>query len=60
VLVGIGCFVVAVVRWEPTDFGALEIGQSMRIVMSGMVLIVTGMQVAAVSFMLSLVRVGEM
>jgi hypothetical protein len=60
VLVGIGCFVVAVVRWEATDFGALEIGQSMRIVMSGMVLIVTGMQVAAVSFMLSLVRVGEM
>jgi glycosyltransferase involved in cell wall biosynthesis len=60
VLVGIGCFVVAVVRWEATDFGALEIGESMRIVMSGMVLIVTGMQVAAVSFMLSLVRVGEM
>jgi glycosyltransferase involved in cell wall biosynthesis len=60
VLVGIGCFVVAVVKWEATDFGALEIGESMRIVMSGMVLIVTGMQVAAVSFMLSLVRVGEM
>jgi glycosyltransferase involved in cell wall biosynthesis len=60
VLVGLACFVVAVVRWEATDFGALEIGQSMRIVMSGMVLIVTGMQVAAVSFMLSLVRVGEM
>jgi hypothetical protein len=60
VLVGIGCFVFAVVKWEATDFGALDVGESMRIVMTGMVLIVTGMQVAAVSFMLSLVRVGEM
>jgi hypothetical protein len=60
VLVGIACFVLAVVRWEATDFGALDVGESMRVVMTGMVLIVTGMQVAAVSFMLSLVRVGEM
>ncbi len=60
VLVGIACFVLAVARWEATDFGALEVSESMRIVMTGMVLIVTGMQVAAVSFMLSLVRVGEM
>lgn len=60
VLAGIGCFVVAVLRWEATNFGALEVGESMRIVMTGMLLIVTGMQVAAVSFMLSLTRVGEL
>lgn len=60
VVLGITCFIVAVARWEATSFGALEVGESMRIVMTGMVLIVTGMQVAAVSFMLSLVRVGEL
>jgi hypothetical protein len=59
VLLGIGCFVAAVLRWEATNFGALEVGESMRIVMTGMLFITTGMQIAAVSFMLSLVRVGE-
>ncbi len=60
VVAGVAFFVLALSRWEATDFGALDVGESMRVVMTGMVLIVTGMQVAAVSFMLSLVRVGEM
>lgn len=59
ILVGIGCFVAALVGWEASDFGPLVVGESLRIVVAGMLTIVVGMQIAVVSFMLSLTRIGE-
>jgi hypothetical protein len=58
-LAGLLCFVAALLRWEATEFGPLEVGESMRIMITGMLLIVVGMQAAVVSYMLSLTRIGE-
>jgi len=59
VLAGIACFVGAVVQWSATSFGELEVNQTMRLALSGMLLILAGTQVGVVSFMLSLTRIGD-
>lgn len=58
-LLGAGCFVAAVTSWGANGFGALDVVQSMRIPIIGMVLTVTGFQMIIVSFTLSLTRIGE-
>ncbi|MBO0875530.1 MAG: glycosyltransferase family 2 protein [Pseudonocardia sp.] len=58
-LLGVGCFVVAVTSWGEKGFGALNLADTMRVPIIGMVLIVTGFQMIIVSFTLSLTRIGE-
>ncbi len=58
-LVGTGCFVAAVSSWGANGFGALDVVQSMRVPIIGMVTTVTGFQLILVSFTLSLTRIGE-
>ncbi|WP_181779441.1 glycosyltransferase family 2 protein [Pseudonocardia pini] len=58
-VLGIGFFIAAVSSWGATGFGALDVVQSMRIPIVGMVLCVTGFQLIIVSFTLSLTRIGE-
>ena len=55
---GIGSFVLAVLNWRETDFGALTT-EDMRLPLLGMLLIVAGSQVILGSFLLSLTRIGE-
>ncbi|MCF7551845.1 MULTISPECIES: glycosyltransferase family 2 protein [Pseudonocardia] len=58
-LLGIAAFIAAVTSWGASGFGALDVVQSMRIPIVGMVLCVTGFQLVIVSFTLSLTRIGE-
>lgn len=58
-LLGTGCFIAAVTSWGANGFGALDVVQSMRVPIFGMVLTVTGFQLIIVSFTLSLTRIGE-
>jgi Glycosyl transferase family 2 len=58
-LLGVGCFVAAVTSWGEKGFGALNVADTMRVPIIGMVLIVTGFQMIVVSFTLSLTRIGE-
>jgi glycosyltransferase involved in cell wall biosynthesis len=58
-LLGIAGFIAAVTSWGANGFGALDVVQSMRIPIVGMVLCVTGFQLVIVSFTLSLTRIGE-
>jgi hypothetical protein len=57
-LLGVISFVVAVVNWGETDFGRLTT-TDMRWPLVGMLAIVAGSQIALVSFLLSLTRIGE-
>jgi glycosyltransferase involved in cell wall biosynthesis len=57
-LLGVISFVVAVVNWGGTDFGRLTT-TDMRWPLVGMLAIVAGSQIALVSFLLSLTRIGE-
>lgn len=59
ILLGIGCFVGAVLTWGATGFGALDVVETMRIPILGMVSIVSGFQMISVSFTLSLTKIGE-
>jgi glycosyltransferase involved in cell wall biosynthesis len=59
ILLGVGCFAFALSRWEATGFGQLNVVDTMRLPVLGMVLIVTGFQLVTVSFALSLTRIGE-
>jgi len=59
IVLGVGCFVFALSRWEATGFGALNVVDTVRLPVLGMVLIVTGFQLVTVSFALSLTRIGE-
>jgi glycosyltransferase involved in cell wall biosynthesis len=59
ILLGIACFIFALVTWSSVGFGALDVVQTMRIPILGMVLIVSGFQMVSVSFTLSLTRIGE-
>jgi hypothetical protein len=58
-LMGAGCFVAAVTSWGAGGFGALDVVESMRVPIIGMVLTVSGFQLITVSFTLSLTRIGE-
>jgi hypothetical protein len=58
-VLGAGCFIAALTSWGATGFGALDVVQTMRIPIIGMVLGVTGFQLIIVSFTLSLTRIGE-
>jgi glycosyltransferase involved in cell wall biosynthesis len=58
-LLGAACFVAALTSWGASGFGALDVVQTMRIPIIGMVLGVTGFQLIIVSFTLSLTRIGE-
>ena len=58
-LLGTGCFVVALTSWGASGFGALDVVDTMRVPIIGMVLTVTGFQIVVVSFTLSLTRIGE-
>lgn len=57
-LLGAAAFVAALLHWRGADYGALQAGD-MRLPLLGMVLLVTGVQTALVSFTLSLTRIGE-
>jgi glycosyltransferase involved in cell wall biosynthesis len=59
ILLGVGCFVAALLIWGATGFGALDIFQTFRVPILGMVLIISGFQMISVSFTLSLTRIGE-
>ena len=59
VLAGIACFVFAVVNWGAAGFGALDVMDTMRVPILGMVLIVSGFQILTVGVTLSLNRIGE-
>ncbi|HEX4725036.1 MAG TPA: glycosyltransferase family 2 protein [Pseudonocardiaceae bacterium] len=59
ILVGVGCFIAALLIWGAAGFGALNVFQTFRVPILGMVLIVSGFQMISVSFTLSLTRVGE-
>ncbi|HEU0086262.1 MAG TPA: glycosyltransferase family 2 protein, partial [Pseudonocardiaceae bacterium] len=56
---GVACFVVALSSWGANGFGALDVVETMRVPIIGMVLIVTGFQLITVSFTLSLTRIGD-
>jgi hypothetical protein len=58
-VLGAGCFIAALTSWGAGGFGALDVVQTMRIPIIGMVLGVTGFQLIIVSFTLSLTRIGE-
>jgi hypothetical protein len=58
-LLGTGCFIAALTSWGANGFGALDVVQSMRVPIIGMVLAVSGFQLIIVSFTLSLTRIGE-
>jgi glycosyltransferase involved in cell wall biosynthesis len=59
ILLGAASFVVALSTWGATGFGALNVVETMRVPILGMVLIVSGFQLISVSFTLSLTRIGE-
>ena len=59
ILLGIGCFVAALLIWGAAGFGALNMVETFRVPILGMVLIVSGFQMISVSFTLSLTRIGE-
>lgn len=59
VLLGVVCFLVAVLNWSATGFGALDVVDTMRVPILGMVLIVSGFQIITVGVTLSLNRIGE-
>jgi hypothetical protein len=59
VLVGIGCFLAAVVTWGEASFGQLDAGTTMRVPILGMFLIVLGVQVIMLYFVLPLIRLAE-
>lgn len=59
VLLGVVCFVVAVLNWSAAGFGALDVVDTMRVPILGMVLIVSGFQIITVGVTLSLNRIGE-
>jgi glycosyltransferase involved in cell wall biosynthesis len=59
VLAGIGSFLGAVLSWGAGGFGALDVMETMRVPILGMVLIVSGFQIITVGITLSLNRIGE-
>ncbi|MDQ3403294.1 MAG: glycosyltransferase family 2 protein [Actinomycetota bacterium] len=59
ILLGIGCFIGALTVWGTQGFGSLDVLDTMRLPILGMVLMVTGFQLITVSFMLSLTKIGE-
>lgn len=59
ILLGAGCFLGALFTWGATGFGALDVVDTVRVPILGMVLIVSGFQMISVSFTLSLTRIGE-
>ncbi|MCE7008861.1 glycosyltransferase family 2 protein [Kibdelosporangium philippinense] len=59
ILLGIASFIVAILTWGATGFGALDVVETMRIPILGMVCIVSGFQMISVSFTLSLTKIGE-
>ncbi|HYS35418.1 MAG TPA: glycosyltransferase family 2 protein [Pseudonocardiaceae bacterium] len=59
ILCGVGSFVLALLTWRAAGFGALNMVETFRIPILGMVLIVSGFQMVSVSFTLSLTRLGE-
>jgi glycosyltransferase involved in cell wall biosynthesis len=59
ILLGTGCFVLALSTWGASGFGSLDVVETMRVPILGMVLIVSGFQLISVSFTLSLTRIGE-
>ncbi|SDJ20659.1 Glycosyltransferase involved in cell wall bisynthesis [Actinokineospora alba] len=56
---GITCFIVALSIWGAAGFGELDVVQTMRVPILGMVLMVAGFQLITVSFTLSLTKIGE-
>jgi len=57
-LVGIAAFVIAVIQWGSTGFGALDPIVTMRVPILGMVFIIGGLQLIMVSFTMSLTRIS--
>jgi glycosyltransferase involved in cell wall biosynthesis len=56
---GVGCFGAALTSWGATGFGPLNLADTLRLPIIGMMLTVTGFQVFTVSFTLALTRIGE-
>jgi hypothetical protein len=57
-VLGVGAFVIALVRWGSVGFGALDPITTMRLPILGMVCIVGGLQMIMVSFTVSLSRIS--
>jgi glycosyltransferase involved in cell wall biosynthesis len=58
-LLGVGCFAAALTSWGAAGFGPLDLQDTLRLPILGMMLTVTGFQVITVSFTLALSRIGE-
>ena len=58
-LLGVGCFGAALTSWGATGFGPLNLADTLRLPIIGMMLTVTGFQVITVSFTLALTRIGD-
>jgi hypothetical protein len=59
ILIGIGAFIAALLRWRAAGFGHLDALSTMRVPILGMVLIVAGLQLIMVSFTMSLAHIGS-
>jgi hypothetical protein len=55
---GVALFLVAALNWQRQGFGPLRL-ETIRLPVIGMILIVAGAQTVALSFMLSMTRIGE-
>jgi hypothetical protein len=58
-VLGIGCFVAALVQWGSTGFGTLDPVATMQLPILGMVLIVGGAELAVVGFAVGLTDAGR-
>jgi uncharacterized RDD family membrane protein YckC len=58
-LTGIAAFVAAVVVWGSAGFGQLDVVSTIRVPIVGMVLVVGGLQLMLVSFVMSLIDIGQ-
>jgi glycosyltransferase involved in cell wall biosynthesis len=59
VLVGVGFLALAVTRWFEADFGRLDYGRTMRIVIPGVTLTALGVQTVLSSFFLSIIGLAR-
>ena len=58
-LLGVAAFIGAVINWGTTDFGQLNVIETIRFPIIGMVFVIAGTQLMFVSFTLGLGAIGE-
>lgn len=58
-IAGIVAFVFAIARWGASEFGTLDVIETIRLPIIGMVFVIAGIQLMMVSFTLSLSQIGS-